>query len=79
MFSPARLAVGLEPLSVPGFTCRKPHPFRYEGTDLSVSPLITLKCVIWLTNYIKFKHPPAQSKERVSVKTCEIILVGKWN
>ena len=49
MFTPARLAVGLEPLSVPGVKRRKPHPFRNDGTELSVSPLIAPQRVIWQT------------------------------
>ena len=66
MFTPARLAVGLEPLSVPGVKRRKPHPFRNDGTDLSVSPLIAPQRVIWQTNCIQSKHPTPQSKKRVT-------------
>jgi len=29
---------------------RKPHPSCNYGTDISVSPLIARKCVIWQTN-----------------------------
>ena len=46
MFMPARLAVGLEPLSVPGVMRRKPHPLRTRN-GYSVPPLIAPKCGHW--------------------------------
>jgi hypothetical protein len=62
MFTPARLAVGLEPLSVPGVMRRKPHPFRNAKRKIRVPRWSHLIATIWQTNCSQYSHPTPQSK-----------------